>query len=147
MTHDKTNRYTKIMRALEDIAPEIKPEEITEANIKQLEEFVEETKDSAKRILKNPDKPMLGVYVPIEIRDRFRAKCREEKLTQSEVIAAFIEAWNTGEYVLERDSKAYKLRQELVKYAQEKGYKVSEVIDALIEYVLSGKLVLDDDGE
>lgn len=147
MTHDKTNRYTKIMRALEDIAPEIKPEDITEDNINQLEEFVEETKDNAKRLIKNPNKPMLGVYIPVDVRDRFREKCREEKLTQGEVITAFIEAWDSGEYVLKRDNKAYQLRQELIKYSQEKGYKVPEVIDALIGYVISGNLVLDEDDE
>jgi hypothetical protein len=127
----------KIMETLEDIAPKIKPEGI--------EEFVEETNDNAKRIIKNPDKPMLGVYIPVDVRDRFRAKCREEKVTQGDVISAFIEAWDSGEYVLERDTRTYELRQQLIKYAKEKNYKVSEVIDALVNYVISGRLILNDD--
>ncbi len=76
--------------------------------------------------------------------DLFKGKCRALSLTQSSVIDGFIQAWNSGEYVASRSDKSYELRQKLVEWAAAKGYKTGEVIDALIEYVVTGQIEINE---
>lgn len=144
----KDDRMKKLMDALQEVN-EIKKKEIQEGGKELTEdEFLDEvTELIQKKVIKNPEKPMLGVYLPVEVRDRFRTKCKEEGLKQSEVMTAFIEGWYAGEYVIERDTKAWELREALIKFAKDKGYKVSEVIDVVIEYVINGQLELEQTDE
>jgi hypothetical protein len=73
----------------------------------------------------------------------FKQKCREQRLTQSAVIGGFINAWNEGEYV-HKDAGSENIRAKFAAWVRERGFEPSEVLDVIMNSVISGKILLED---
>lgn len=73
----------------------------------------------------------------------FKQKCREERLTQSAVIGGFIHAWNDGEYV-HKAADNDNIRAKFAAWVRAKGFEPSEVLDVIMNSVMSGKILIED---
>lgn len=143
---DNTNRFKDYF--MQQLGVKL-PDELSEEDTEDLSSFLEkEITEKINSKNKTPKKLLVvTTRLPEETIDLFKRKCKELGLTQSIVVDGFIQAWNSGEYVASRSDNSYELRRRLVEWAALKGYKVEEVIDALVEYVVSGQIELEDTGE
>lgn len=86
---------------------------------------------------------MASLRVTEEEFTSFKQRCREQRLTQSAVIGGFIHAWNEGEYV-HKEAGSDNIRTKFAAWVRERNFEPSEVLDVIMNSVISGKILLED---